>query len=153
TVPMVSSADSGPRETVRAVIWIVNRQAKTMRPTPRWWRRVSSRQPRATSTGAQARAHAPGARSAAAHRRAAQTSRRTDPGHIRDFAAAQSRAAVHRAGIRGFYRDDGCRRPVPASSDADKVFEAFEGLRSDAFDQQQIVDGGEGLGLSVADDR
>src|SRR5699024_7136179 len=36
---------------------------------------------------------------------------------------------------------------------ADKVFEAFEGLRSDAFDQQQIVDGGEGLGLSVADDR
>src|SRR5699024_162810 len=41
----------------------------------------------------------------------------------------------------------------PASSDGDKVFEAFEGLLSDAFDQQQIVDGGEGLGLSVADDR
>src|SRR5699024_2499980 len=153
TVPTVSSADSGPRDTVRAVIWIVNRQAKRMRPTPRWWRRVSSANPRTTSTGAQARAQAPGAMSAVVHRPAAQTSRRTDPGHSRAFAVTQSHAGAHQAGIRESSRDDGCRRPVPASSDGDKVFEAFEGLRSDAFDQQQIVDGGEGLGLSVADDR
>ena len=108
--------------------------------------------------------HGSGDRSALTQRPAAQQRRRTEPGHSAARSRTKTTAELHFrrrtvplcshdcCAARRF-RDRECGDRRFGSADGDKVFEAFEGLRSDAFDEQQIFDAGERLLAAVADDR
>ncbi|SII85103.1 Uncharacterised protein [Mycobacteroides abscessus subsp. abscessus] len=45
------------------------------------------------------------------------------------------------------------RSPALGSPDRDKVLEAFERLRTDALDEEEVLDAGERRRLAVGDDR